>query len=297
MKTAASFHPTKILCPIDFSDLSDLALKYAATGAQVFNASVVVFHARRFELPPYFTKSQIAELTRQHRADLARAREFLRVHVRTVLGAQANEISMEFDLADAHPVDAVLDAAKRHRSELIVMGTNGRGGAKRIWLGSVTENVVRQASVPLFVVRQRQHEFIDPTGPNNVPRLQTILCPVNLSQAARQGLEQAIALARMFNARLVTVCVLEPGDSRSLSEARQDLSAWLGQTDASGCALEVVTRKGRAGERIVSLAEETKADLIVLAAHHSSPPHTWRWGATTELVLRQARSPVLVIPE
>jgi nucleotide-binding universal stress UspA family protein len=296
MKTSASFHPASILCPVDYSDLSDLALKYAAAGARAFGAALVVFHAQRFTLPPYFTPGQIAELTHQHRAEQDRAKQFLRLHVLKILGTQANELKMKFDLVDAPPVDAVLDAAKRHRTDLIVMGTHGRGGAKRIWLGSVTENVVRQAGVPVFTVRQKQHEFIDPSGPQNVPALRRILCPVNFSPAAQLSLDHAAALAQQFNARLVTACILEPGDSRALGEAKQELATWLEQTGATHCESEAVTRKGRAGERIVSLAVETKADLIVLGAQKPSPLRSWRWGDTTEFVMREASVPVLVVP-
>jgi len=296
MKTSTPFHPARILCPVDFSDLSDLALKYAAAGAQAFSATLVVFHAQRFTLPPYFTPGQIAELTRQHRAEQDRAKQFLRLHVLKILGAQANDLKMKFDLVDAHPVDAVLDAAKRHRADLIIMGTHGRGGAKRLWLGSVVENVVRQAGVPVFIVRQKQHEFIDPSGPQTIPGLRTILCPVNFSPAARLSLQHAASLAQQFNARLITACILEPGDSRGLAEAKLELSSWLGQADTTHCELEVVARKGRAAERIVSLAAETKADLIVLGAQHPSPSQTWHWGDTTEFVLRRAPVPVLVVP-
>lgn len=297
MKTSKAFHPTKILCPVDFSELSDLALKYAAAGSRAFNASVVVFHAQRFELPPYFTPGQIAELTRQHRDEQAKAKEFLRLRVRKVLGAEADALPVKFDLTDAHPVDAVLEAAERHGADLIIMGTHGRGGAKRLWLGSVVENVVRQAGVPVFVVRQKQHEFIDPSEPHSLPGLRTILCPVNFTPAAKLSLEYAVSLAQQLNARLVTACILEPGDLRGVSEARQELASWLDKIDVPSCEPEVLAHKGQGGGRIVSLAAETNADLIVLGAQNGNPSHAWRWGDTTEFVLRQAPVPVLVVPQ
>src|SRR5512141_318300 len=153
MKATEPFHPTNILCPVDFSELSSLALKYAAAGARAFEATLVVFHAQRFMLPPYFTSSQIAELKRQRQGEKGRAKEFLRLHVKKVLGSPADAVRIKYDLEDAHPVDAILAAAARHKSDLIVMGTHGRGGAKRLWLGSVLENVVRQAGVPIFAAR------------------------------------------------------------------------------------------------------------------------------------------------
>ncbi len=296
MKTTRPFQPKKLLCPLDFSDLSDLALKYAAAGAKAFNATLVVFHAQRFSLPPYFTSGQVAELTRQHRLEQERARQFLRFHVRKILGAQAEALAIKFELADAHPTDAILAAAQRHRADLILIGTHGRGGAKRMWLGSVVENVARQAGVPLFVVRQKQHEFIAPSGPQPVPALRTILCPVNFSPAARLALDHAASLAQQFNARLVAACILEPGGSRGLAEARRELSAWHGRTGVAHCETELFARKGRAGERVVALAVETRADLLVLGAQHRDPWRLWRWGDTTEFVLRHAPVPVLLVP-
>lgn len=296
MKTATLFQPRKLLCPLDFSELSDLALKYAAAGAKAFHATLVVFHAQRFTLPPYFTPGQIAELTRQHRSEQERARQFLRFHVRKILGAQADELAIKFELADAHPIDAILAAARRHRAELIIMGTHGRGGAKRMWLGSVVENVARQAGVPSFVVRQKQHDFIDPSGLQPVPALRTILCPVNFSPASRLALDHAASLAQQFNARLVAACILEPGDSRGLAEARRELSSWRGRTGVAHCETELFARKGRAGERVVALAVETRADLLVLGAQHRDPWRLWRWGDTTEFVLRHAPVPVLLVP-
>lgn len=296
MKKSTPFHPSRILCPVDFSDLSSLALKYAAAGARAFGSTLVVFHAQRFELPVYFTRSQIADLTRQHRAEQEKAKELLRLHVRRILGTQASQLPLKYDLADAHPVDAVLGAAKRHRADLIVMGTHGRGGAKRLWLGSVAENVIRQAGVPVFVVRQKQHEFIDTGDADTVPQLATILCPVNFTQAAQAGLEHAASLAQRFNARLVTACIVEPDDSRGIAEARQQLTSWLRGAEHPQCEGEVLARRGRAAEQIVALAGKVKADLVVLGAQPHTVLQTWLWGDTTEFVLRHAPAPVLVVP-
>ena len=297
MKTSALFRPSRILCPVDFSDLSRLALKYAAAGARAFGSTLVVFHAQRFELPAYFTGGQVAELTRQHRAELKRAREFLRLHLRKVLGGQAMDLPIKFEVVDAHPVDAVLGAAKRHRADLIVMGTHGRGGSKRLWLGSVAESVMRQAGVPVFVARQKQHEFIDSADARAMPKLATILCPVNFSEAARAGLEHAVSLAQQFGARLVTACVVERGDARGVPEVRKKLASWLGNDGPTECEVRVVARRGQsAAAEIVSLAGKVKADLVILGAQPSRLLQTWLWGDTTEFVLRNAPAPVLVVP-
>jgi nucleotide-binding universal stress UspA family protein len=297
MQKNSPFKPSRILCPIDFSELSRLALKYAAAGARAFGARLVVFHAQRFELPAYFTRGQVEELTRQHRAEQQKAREFLQAHVRSTLGAEATSQPIRFEVVDAHPVDAVLGAVKRHRADLVVMGTHGRGGSKRLWLGSVAESVMRQAGVPVFIARQKQHEFIDTTDARAVPELTTILCPVNFSKAARAGLDHALSLARQFGARLVTACVIERGDMRETSELRKELSSRLDDDGQPACEVRVVARRGQAAAlEIVSLAGEAKADLVVLGAQPRELLPSWVWGGTTEFVLRHAPAPVLVVP-
>jgi nucleotide-binding universal stress UspA family protein len=297
MQKNTPFKPARILCPIDFSELSRLALKYAAAGARAFGARLLVFHAQRFELPAYFTRGQVEELTRQHRAEQKRAREFLQAHARKVLGAEAMRLPIQFEVVDAHPVDAVLEATKRHRADLIVMGTHGRGGSRRLWLGSVAESVMRQAGVPVFVARQKQHEFIDTADGRALPKLETILCPVNFSAAGRAGLDHAMAVAQQFGARLVSACVVERGNARGTTEARKELASRLEGGGHPACEVRVVAGRAKsAASLIVSLAGEVKADLVVLGAEPRKLPQTWLWGDTTEAVLRHAPAPVLVVP-
>jgi nucleotide-binding universal stress UspA family protein len=296
MNASTAFHPSRILCPVDFSELSDLALKYAAAGARVYDATLVVFHAAQFELPVYFTSSQVRELARQHRAGQKQAADFLRRHVRKLLGKEAGQLRLQFDTSEAHPVDAILAAARKHRVDLIVMGTHGRSGAKRLWLGSATENVVRQADVPVFVVRQKQHEFINASDPRTAPGLAMILCPVNFTEASRAALQHAASLARQFKAQLIAPCILEPGDQRKTPETRRRMVSWLKAITAEACDAQVMTQKGQAANQIVSLAAAKRVDLVVLGAQHHGSFQNWFAGDTAEIVLRHAPAPVLVVP-
>jgi hypothetical protein len=66
MKSTASFEPRHILCPVDFSELSFLALKYAAVGAREYGAKLTVLHAQAFDLPRYFVRSETSHLLREH---------------------------------------------------------------------------------------------------------------------------------------------------------------------------------------------------------------------------------------
>lgn len=296
MAEEKSYNPSTILCAVDFSEESRLALKYAGMGAKLYGARLIVLHAQRFELPAYFTPAQIETLTQQLDSARAGAEDLLRQYSGSVLGPLADSLPTTYTVVDQHPVDAILETTSREGANLIVLGTHGRGGAKRLWLGSVAENVATHSEVPVFVVRQKQHEFIDAENPGSPLRLRTIVVPVDFSETSRAALRVSLSIAERFEAKLVPVCVV-PGDAASdLRTSEAMLKEWLGQVHASRCIVEAVTRAGHAAEQILSLINETRADLAVLGAENSRSTGHPLLGRTTKLVLRQAPVPVLVVP-
>jgi nucleotide-binding universal stress UspA family protein len=60
------------------------------------------------------------------------------------------------------PAYAIVDYAREHGIDLIVMGTHGRGALAHLMMGSVAERVVRLASCPVLTVRHPEHEFVRP---------------------------------------------------------------------------------------------------------------------------------------
>ncbi len=297
MKQVAVFKPSRILCPIDFSELSDLALKYAAAGALAYHARLALLHVTEFELPPYFTRAQSAALAAQDRSAREALKTYLSRHVQEILGRQlARQLAPVLEVVQGHPVDQTLAVAKRIGADLIVMGTHGRGGTRRLWLGSVVENVVRHSTVPVFVVRQKQRELIDPSHPEALPRLKSILCPVNFTPTAQAALRVAASISTQFKSRLATACFEEPGDKRAIARSEKERENWFRDTIGEGYTVQPTYRKGHAAEQIVALAAKAKTDLIVLGAQRRESLGTWLWGSTTEVVLRKALVPVLVVP-
>jgi nucleotide-binding universal stress UspA family protein len=288
-----SFPPRQVLCAVDFSELSALALKYAVVAARSYNATLIALHAERFELPPYFTGADTRRLAAQLSAQKRAARDYLARYVRRVLGPAAANLRIESRVLEKHPVDAILS---QRDADLIVLGTHGRGGAQRLLLGSVAENVIRQAGAPVFVVRQKEHDFIDVNRPDSAPKLKRILCPVNFTAAARAALEHAVSIAKRFGALLTVLHIAEPKENARASEALEQLCGWIPKSAASQCALEPLVRRGRPAEQIVRFAASEKQDLIVLGAQPRPALQTIFLGTTAEPVLRRSPAPVLFVP-
>ena len=138
--------PKTVLVVVDFGDASARALAVAGIVASAFDARLRALHAERFEPPPYFTIQQIARLEAERRMSQAAAADHL-----ARFAAEATASPVESSVVDESPVEAILSAAAA--ADLIVVGTHGRRGPGRWWLGSVAERVVRAATIPVLVTR------------------------------------------------------------------------------------------------------------------------------------------------
>jgi nucleotide-binding universal stress UspA family protein len=291
-----TFEPKRILCPLDFNELSDLALKYASVAAREYNATLHVLHAETFELPRYFSRSETDHLIQELATVKIGLRNHLAEHVQKVLGIHAKGLDLKFQVVETHPVGAILDFTKQVAIDLIVMGTHGYGGLKRLRLGSVAENTVASATVPVFTVRQKTHLFIDVTRADAIPLLKRIMCPCNISETAVTALRHAAALAERFAAVLTVLHIRETDMDADISKDEEKLCAWIADTVKVQCEVQPMIRKGHAAEEIISYAEENKDDLIVLGACHQQFLEATFFGRTTELVMRYAPCPVLITP-
>lgn len=138
--------PKTILVGMDFGEASARALAIAGFMAPAFGARVRALHAERFDPPPYFTLEQIERLEDERRQAHAAAADHLRR-----FAAGATRIGLQPIIVDERPVEALLDAAAT--ADLIIVGTHGRRGPGRWWLGSVAERIVRASPVPVLVTR------------------------------------------------------------------------------------------------------------------------------------------------
>jgi nucleotide-binding universal stress UspA family protein len=138
--------PTRIVAAVDFEGASSRAITLAGFIAAATGASLRVVHAECFEPPPYFTLEQIVQLEDERR----QASESVAAELRRFVQA-ATAWPAEVLVTDGPPVDAVLRATED--ADLAVLGTHGRRGPSRWWLGSVAERVVRGSRIPVLVTR------------------------------------------------------------------------------------------------------------------------------------------------
>ena len=151
----------KILVATDFSEPSDAALAYGRELAGNFGAQLTVLHvadnlvARAYGADGFVfvdpgLQEQVEESARK------RAAALLSDEDRDVLRAQAVVFSASSTAL------SIVEYARQSNTDLIVMGTHGRGAVAHLLLGSVAERVVRMAPCPVLTVRHPEHEFVLP---------------------------------------------------------------------------------------------------------------------------------------
>ena len=141
----------KILVPVDFNPLASAALEYAAEVAARAGGTLVVMYADTFEPPVELMAMQIPAVTAAIEESKAKTAEELAEYVNEHVD---ETLEMETEVREALPVPAILAAIAEHGPDLVVMGTHGRGGLTRLLFGSVTEAVLRQASVPVLTINR-----------------------------------------------------------------------------------------------------------------------------------------------
>jgi len=140
--------PSNILVPLDLGPHAAEVLEYAAALAAKLDAKLHLLHAIAWpligaEIPIALSDTALAEVVGRARAEL--------VQLAAARAGGAKIASVEAHTGD--PRSAIIADAERFGADLIVMGTHGRRGIARMWLGSVAEQVARVAPCPVLLVR------------------------------------------------------------------------------------------------------------------------------------------------
>ena len=143
-KGGTASRPKTILFATDFSDACEGALNLAFALARDYRARLIVLHVTVPEpAQPYADFAKTAEQSATRRRQLE---EELRQ-------CQKPDCNAEFRLEEGEPEDAILRVASELSCDLIVMGTHGRTGLRRLLMGSVAEKILRRAPCPVLLVK------------------------------------------------------------------------------------------------------------------------------------------------
>jgi len=176
----------------------------------------------------------------------------------------------------------IVDEAGKNRVSMVIMGTHGRTGIKRLVQGSVTANVIGHAPCHVLVV---------PSGVQ--VKYRNILVATDGSKHSAAAASEAIAIARRCAGTLVIVAVA--ASDAEVSSANQHVSQVMELAEKEGVGREGLVALGKPHEAIVAISKQKDADLIVVGSHGRTGLMHLLMGSVTEQVICHAESAVLVV--
>ena len=150
----------QILCPVDFSESSDHAMRYASALATTFGAELTLLHV---VAPVVAALPGETALPDTLQADINELAEACRSRMEQIVGKLAtNGLRVKPLVLNGLPFIEIIRYARESETDLIVLGSHGRTGLSHLLIGSVAERVVRKAPCPVLTIKHPEHEFVMP---------------------------------------------------------------------------------------------------------------------------------------
>ncbi|KAA9396188.1 universal stress protein [Haloarcula sp. CBA1130] len=286
-----------ILVPTDGSEHATRAAEYGAALARAFSASlhvIAVIDTRTAGGP--FSRGDLEDET------LDRMTADAEETITAITDAVDVAGEIQTAIRTGTPAEEICAYRDDHDVGLIAMGTHGRTGVGRYLAGSVTENVVRQATVPVFTVRASEQD-------RDTGSFDDILVPTDGSASATAAVGPACEIATQFDSRVHALNVVNLGDIATGSEYTlpKDLIDSLESQGenvtervaarARESGVETVTQvvSGFPAADILDYAAENDIDLIAMGTAGRTGLNRFLVGSTTERIIRHADMPVLAV--
>jgi len=275
-----------ILVPVDGSGFGELALPVAEKIARAADATlhVVRIHVPATQAPvslegmPVVDAGQDATRWGSERAYVKRIADRL-----TAAGARR----VRSGVLDGPVAEGLATYALLNDVDLIVMSTHGRDGLARAWMGSVADEVMRNSSAPLLLVRP-EGDAAEPLVPRDTPR---ILIALDGSGLAEEVVEPAVELGQKMGAEYLLVRAVGQPAPEAVSYLTR-IAWWLRDR-----GLRVETRmlvSERPDEAILKVAREERASVVAMATHGRSGLLRLVMGSVTARVLSGVQVPLLL---
>ncbi len=293
----------KILVAEDFSECSDAALGFALDLAQRHGAEVHALYAQVLYGDPFAPSTYPA---RHNERVLQEMKKRVNAQAEAVGSVDPEALEVKYTvMRDVAAAPAILRYAEEHDVDLVVMGTHGKRGLRRLLLGSVAEEVVQMAKCPVLTISGGGE------GKPPSPTIRSIVAPTDFSQHALVALRYARELADFYDARLDVVHVVEEAvypafynvTAYSIYDTKPDLEEQAEKQlkklyeDTFGppkdVGFHVLT--GHAAQAITDFARERERSMIVMATHGLTGLAHLFIGSVAEKVVRTASCPVFTV--
>jgi nucleotide-binding universal stress UspA family protein len=276
-----------ILFATDFEAPARWALPFAVALSDRYSAKLYVAHVIPQEAYLYARPESLSQILKETQSYANYALKQLAITL-TRHGGRCETLLGEGDVSSV-----LIGFIQQHAVDLAVVGASNRGGLEKLVLGSVAEEIIREAPCPVLTV-----------GPNisadASAGIQCILCAIDFSPESLRAAKFALSLANRNRAHLNLLHVIEridtsPESSTRLMEKR--LREIIPPETELPFEAEVMIETGRADERILNVASDLLADIIVMGVRGvgAFAETASRLGSIVHKVVSLAKCPVLTV--
>lgn len=270
----------RILVPTDFSAKAENALKVAAELAKRFNGEIFLLHM--LELPLQLV-NPVSGTGNQNLPEALFFMKLAKKKFKELIDSPFLKGIKVHDIVEFHQAfDGIMEVSKEHNCDFIVMGSNGASGLKEVFIGSNTEKVVRNSTIPVLVIKN-EHEKFD---------INNFVFATDCDLEHKHTLNKAIQFANKINAHLHLVYVNTANNFKTTVESTQCLEDFVKGEDLDKHSLnvynDVTVEKG-----VLNFAKSINAGLIGISTHGRKGLAHFFNGSVSEDLVNHANRPVV----
>lgn len=294
-----------ILVPLDGSTFGEHALPMALALARRSGAALALAHVHQVSTPSIGVSGEVFYDPTIEAICRTEERRYLDGLVKRLGGVA--ERPPRVDLLEPPVVPALLDHAAAIGADLIALTTHGRGGLSRAWLGSVTDQLIRQSPTPVLVLHPEEQA----AALAEAPPFRHILIALDGSPMAERAIPGALSLGRLARARYTLVQAVAPVihgfaadglaphlDTKALETGWERSQAYLQSVAAplraEGFVVDIQSPVGQPADAILRYAEQQAVDLIALTTRGHGGLTRLILGSVADKLMRGAAVPLLI---
>lgn len=267
-----------ILVPTDFSKHAENALKVAAQIAKKNNGNIILLHM--LEL----STSGNDALSTSH--DIPELMYFKNAAIEKLTALEKESYLDDVDVASliqfnlAH--EGIIENAKKHNADLIVMGSHGASGFHEMFVGSNAEKVVRYSDIPVLVIKKEEEDF----------KAETITFASDFSKEIKKPFEKVVDFAKSFDSHINLLYIITPNNFTTTRSAEEKVKGFIEEFNFDNYSTHIYNdinvEKG-----ILHFAKDKGSDIVGVCTHGRKGLSHFLNGSISEDLVNHAKKPVV----
>jgi nucleotide-binding universal stress UspA family protein len=288
---------------LDGSQLAETVLPLASMLAKLSHARLILFHVIE-QNPPDMVHGE------HHLTDQGEASAYLAMVTQSLPPEITVDQHVHY-MAEKDVASSIVDHSKELNVDLVVMCAHGQSGLQARIFGNIAQQVLNLGEVPVLLQSPENEGRIEEC------KCQCIMVPLDGDRAHEAGLDMAVELSRICQAKIHLVMVIHqistlPGEQAASAIWLPNATAALLELDSEEAELYLVelmaklldqnisvtgeVQRGDPAKQIAQAARDVQADMIVLGTHSKTAMDAFWSGSVTPKIATQTHLPLLLVP-